>query len=83
MKTSKELFIEFLTKFEAYLHEWNRLNAIRRHWILRTVLYIPVGFFLEMRVLHLKHRLTMEYSDYLEKYAEMVVEANRLTAERN
>ena len=55
---------EFLNRFKRYLEEWERFDSIRIHWMWK-ILY-PIGFFLEMRILNQKHRLTKEYEHYLD-----------------
>lgn len=59
---------EFLKKFDEYISEWNKLDQFRLNWWLKYPLYIPVGFFLEMRNLNKKSALTKEYSDYIETH---------------
>lgn len=79
----RELLQDFVTEFSAYIAEWKRLDAIRMHWIFRTVLYIPFGFCMSMNVLRMKHNLTKKYEEYLKRHEELVLEANRLCSERN
>ena len=57
---------DFLQKFEKYLNEWKRLDSFRLNWWLNYPLYLPIGFWLEMKNLNAKHKLTTEYSKYLE-----------------
>lgn len=57
---------EQLEKFYEYLDAWNRLDAFRLNWWLRYPLWLPFGFFLEMRNLNAKGKLTKEYGEYLE-----------------
>lgn len=56
---------EFIIKFKRYLTEWQELDKFRLNWWLKYPLYIPIGFYLEMRNLNKKSRLTKNYSNYL------------------
>lgn len=61
---------DFINRFEKYLIDWKHLDRFRLNWWLRYPLYLPFGFFLEMRNLNAKHRLTTEYGKYLDQLAE-------------
>lgn len=55
-----------LQKFVEYVNEWNKLDSFRLNWLLKYPLYLPIGFWLEMRNLSKKCKLTSDYSKYLE-----------------
>jgi hypothetical protein len=55
----------FLEKFEQYVNDWNELDKFRLNWWLKYPFYIPIGFYLEMKNLNKKSRLTKNYSNYL------------------
>ena len=57
---------DFLERFEQYLNEWKELDKFRLNWWLKYPLYLPFGFYLEMKNLNKKSRLTKNYSIYLD-----------------
>lgn len=57
---------DFMARFENYIDEWNELDSFRLNWWLKYPLYLPLGFFLEMRNLNKKGRLTKDYGKYLD-----------------
>ena len=56
----------FLEKFEKYLNDWKELDKFRLNWWLKYPLYLPFGFWLEMKNLNKKSKLTKDYSNYLD-----------------
>lgn len=61
----KEVDKEYINKFQEYMYNWTLLDRIQIPLIWEII--FPVGFYLKMRILHRKAKLTEQYSIFIER----------------
>lgn len=63
---------EYLRKFDEYIYNWTLLDRVQIPLIWQII--FPVKFYLEMRILHKKAKLTNEYQIFIHKAKEIMQE---------